>query len=96
MTGLFIIFLIIGALSYRSAGKMKNTIQEENALIDGIKNWYQTEGCKDLSLPPADDMESEEIRYLQRYEALRMLLREHFPDTDEALLDKLASDFCES
>ncbi|MCI9384459.1 MAG: hypothetical protein HFI24_09705, partial [Lachnospiraceae bacterium] len=42
----------------------------------------------DASLP-------EELLYLRRYEAVSELIREHFPDIQEDLLNKLASDFCE-
>ena len=34
-------------------------------------------------------------RYLQKYEIVRTLLKGQFPEVEEALLDKLASDFCE-
>ena len=37
----------------------------------------------------------EEIRYFQLYDAVRRTLTERFPEMDEALLDKLTSDFCE-
>ena len=48
-----------------------------------------------LELLEAGPKDAPEVFYLQKYELVQKLLKNQFPDEEEALLDKLASDFSE-
>ncbi len=95
MTAFFSVFLVIGALSLKNSVNLKASIETEQALIEKIKTWYHTEGIHSGRIEDLDADLPEELFYFQKYDAVRQCIQEHFPGIDEALLDKLASDFCE-
>ena len=92
---LFTAFLVIGAVSFKNAGKLKDSAASEHALIDEVTAWYHSEGVRTEAITTLDTSLSEELFYLQKYEAVCQIIQEHFPDLGDDLLNKLASDFCE-
>lgn len=92
---LFAAFLVIGIISFKNAGKLKELAASEHALIEEITAWYHSEGMQSEAVTSLDASLSEELFYLQKYDAVCRILQEHFPDIREDLLNKLASDFCE-
>ncbi|NBK92725.1 hypothetical protein D5278_12205 [bacterium 1XD21-13] len=92
---LFVTFVVIGIVSFQNAKKLKALASAEHALIDEITNWYHTEGMEAEAITSLDASLPEEIFYLRKYEAVCDVIRAHFPDIREDLLNKLASDFCE-
>ncbi|MCI8557774.1 MAG: hypothetical protein HFI19_08420 [Lachnospiraceae bacterium] len=92
---LFAAFLVIGIVSFKNAGKLKDIAASEHALIEEITAWYHSEGMQSEAVTSLDASLSEELFYLQKYDAVFRILQEHFPDIREDLLNKLASDFCE-
>ncbi len=92
---LFAAFLVIGIVSFKNAGKLKDLAASEHALIEEITAWYHSEGMQSEAITSLDASLSEELFYLQKYDAVCRILQEHFPDIREDLLNKLASDFCE-
>ncbi|MEH2958982.1 hypothetical protein [Candidatus Merdisoma sp. JLR.KK006] len=92
---LFAAFLVIGIVSFKNAGKLKDIAASEHALIEEITAWYHSEGMQSEAVTSLDASLSEELFYLQKYDAVCRILQEHFPDIREDLLNKLASDFCE-
>lgn len=92
---LFIAFLAVGGVSFRNAHKLQGLVASEHALIEEITTWYHSEGILLEAITSLDSSLSEELFYLQKYEAVCQIIKEHFPDIGEDLLNKLASDFCE-
>jgi hypothetical protein len=92
---LFAAFLVIGIVSFKNAGKLKDIAASEHALIEEITAWYHSEGMQSEAVTSLDASLSEELFYLQKYDTVCRILQEHFPDIREDLLNKLASDFCE-
>lgn len=98
MAAVFAVFVLISFASMKNAKKLLAAIGEEHAQIQAIQTWYQTDGIHADALAALEERftdEPEEARYLQKYEIVRTLLKGQFPEVEEALLDKLASDFCE-
>lgn len=98
MTAVFAVFLVIGMISMKNSKKLLPVIQQEREQIQAIQKWYQTDGIHADALAALEEHftdEPEEAHYLQKYEIVRTLLKGQFPEVEEALLDKLASDFCE-
>lgn len=98
MAGLFALFFLFGAASIIKSKKLLPDIRKEQAQINAIQKWYHTDGIHEeamsaLEKRPSD--ESEEEWYLRKYRTVCLLLKKHFPDVNEQLIDKLASDFCE-
>ena len=85
MTIIFAVFVLIGVYSMRRAKKYFVNIQEEDALANSIKKWYYT--------AEMHSDEKENHSFPQKYERIRVLLKNQFPNVDEAFLDKLAADF---
>lgn len=85
MTLIFAVFVLIGVYSMGRAKKYLGSIQEEDALTNSIKKWYYTTGMH--------SDEKENRSFLQKYERIRVLLKNQFPNVNEAFLDKLAADF---
>jgi len=92
---LFAAFLLLGISSLKNCGKLKALAASENARIEEITAWYHTEGIHTEAIASLDSSLPEEIFYLQKYQAVCEIIKEHFPETAEDLLNKLASDFCE-
>lgn len=95
MTALFAAFLIVGIASFKNAAALKELAASENKRIEEITAWYHTEGIHTETMTSLDTSLSEELFYLQKYEAVCQIIKEHFPEIPEDLLNKLASDFCE-
>lgn len=98
MSVFFIVFLVIGAVYFKNSKKILEKAGAEHARIKKITDWYQTEGVSSkelLELLEAGPKDEPEVFYLQKYELVQKLLKNQFPDEEEALLDKLASDFSE-
>lgn len=85
MTIIFAVFVLICVYSMRRAKKYFVNIQEEDALANSIKKWYYT--------AEMHSDEKENHSFPQKYERIRVLLKNQFPNVDEAFLDKLAADF---
>jgi len=85
MTIIFAVFVLIGVYSMGRAKKYLVNIQEEDALTNRIKKWYYTIGMPSV--------ENENSSFLRKYERIRVLLKNQFPNVNEAFLDKLAADF---
>ncbi|MCI9134778.1 MAG: hypothetical protein HFI31_11435 [Lachnospiraceae bacterium] len=95
MTALFAAFVGIGIVSFRNAGKLRENIDAENAFTDSVIQWYHTEGQKSPAWNALNTDQPEELLYLQKSELIQQLIKEQFPQIDQALLEKLSDDFCE-
>lgn len=92
---LFVAFLVIGFVSLKNAKKLKALASSEHELIERITDWYHSEGVQTEAITSLDTSLSEELFYLQKYEAVCQIIKEQFPDLGDDLLNKLTSDFCE-
>lgn len=95
ITVLFFIFIAVGILSFQSSKSLKETIASENLFVNQVIDWYHTTGCKDPAFDKLPADQPEELLYFQKSELVRTLIKNQFPEIDQALLEKLTDDFCE-
>lgn len=98
MAGVFALFALYGIVSVMKSKKLLPLIGKEQTQINEIKKWYYADGVHKNTLSGLEKRlsdESEEEWYLRKYRTICVLLKKQFPNEDEQLLDKLASDFCE-
>ena len=56
--------------------------------------WSYYKHTAGLLIAEETDLADEEM-YLRKYNIIDVILKKHFPDAPEALLDKLAADLCD-
>ena len=91
----FGVFLGIGVFSLKNSRKIRESMEEERTFVEKVSSWFETQGKHQERIKAVPSDLPEEIRYFELYDAVRRTLTERFPEMDEALLDKLTSDFCE-
>lgn len=98
MLGVFLGFINVGIYSLRKSRSYLQKIKEEDSIIKSVKTWYFHTGINHELLSSFDGAMSgisvKEL-YLKKYEIVRSLLKKQFADIDPALLDQLASEFCD-
>lgn len=92
MGSLFIIFIIVGVKSFKTAAKYEELAAEEDKLTEDIKTWVsenidvkeiiQTENRKNPDM-------SEEMKYFFYYGSLKKKVVAAFPDAPEDYMDNL-------
>ena len=96
MAVLFAVFIVIGLYSIKKSHKYFSAIKKEEAQIKSIKKWYRETGKHTAGLLIAEETDlADEEMYLRKYNIIDVILKKHFPDAPEALLDKLAADLCD-
>lgn len=93
LEGMFFLFLIIAAVSFRNAMKMLDDIAREDDLESRIRTWAEEHlNAEELSEGVDADIPEEE-RFFILSEAIRRRLMPAFPEIDDAYADKLTEDF---
>lgn len=96
MGTLFIIFIIIGFYSMKSAREITEEAKEESELTYDIMDWFKKNFIADdideavpidLSAEPL-----EEIKYYKRCEEIKNILEKTYGELEEAYLDKIVDD----
>lgn len=94
MSALFILFIVMGAVSIKNAKIFAKKAVSENTLQEALSKWCS----ENLS---ADEIDSEinadaviwdEELYFKRYEYIKMRLNAQFMNLDQALLDNFIDD----
>lgn len=95
MGGLFLLFLVIGAKSYKKMKVLAKDTEKEEADTKEILTWFFAENDADsidASIPQAETLENEQL-YFYRYEYIKGILAEKYPDLaenyTEALIEKI-------
>ena len=89
MSGVFIIFVIAGLVSFMHAKEVKNEAEIENKKIDEINAWAD-KNINVLKIDSGLDMsQPTEVLYFSRAEKIKNLLMHEFEDVDEGLIDLL-------
>lgn len=93
LEGMFFLFLIFAAVSFRSAMKMLDEISREDSLESRIREWAKEHLIpEELSAGITEDT-PEEMRYFLISEAIRERLMPAFPEVDDAYAEQLTEDF---
>lgn len=86
---MFLIFLFIGIRSFRQIKSLAEAAEQEDALFSEITRWflesYHGEGI-DRNV---DKTQEEELLYFARYDVIKRLILEKYPDLEESLLDHM-------
>lgn len=93
---MFLIFLIVGWHSMKSAGTYKKEALSENSLKAEIMSWCRenlTAQEIDSSVFDETLMESEEEKYFKRTEFIRNQIGQRFINIEEGFLDSLIDEF---
>lgn len=87
---MFILFIIMGIVSMRNSRILEKKAGKENNLTQEIKKW-----CMENLSGDAIDGElaieglSEEMKYFQRFEKVKIMIQKQFMNLDDAYLDRL-------
>ena len=91
MGALFLLFIVMGAVSLRSSKILAKKAKKENNLTQQIMKW-----CTDnMSREVIDESlvfesgDADEMKYFQRFEKMKELVGNQFINLDEAYLDRL-------
>lgn len=91
--GLFLVFLLIGIASLRHAASLKGKIGEEADQMQEVTDWLKAHITPEV-LSAADDPEaSAEANDIFRFDHVKELLREAYPELDDNFTDKLVDEF---
>lgn len=93
MEAMFLIFLIIAALSFKNAMKMLDDISREDNLETQIWTWMKENLTVESLTAELEEDTSEEMKYFMVSERIRDLLMQTFPEVDDAYAEKLTEDF---
>lgn len=95
---LFLIFIIVGVMSYRSYLNLKDVAGLEDELENNIRTWLDTSvNMNDLTEGESEDSETpSELLYLTRCERLKKQIIDNFPDADIAFVDHIVEEVYDS
>ena len=87
---LFLLFIIMGAISMRNSKIFKKKAGKENNLTIEIKKWCIS-NLKEEEIDSLLDLsgEQEELKYFQRIDYVKKAIQKQFVNLDEAYLDRL-------
>lgn len=96
MSGLFILFIVMGILSMKSSKVLAQKAEKENSLSSEIKKWCEenlTAESVDTGLFDEGDTEEEEIKYFKRVEKMKSQISYQFLNLDEGFLDSFVDEY---
>lgn len=93
MEAMFLIFLIIAALSFKNAMKMLDDISKEDSLETRIKTWAKENLTVEELTAEIDEDTSDEMKYFMVSELIRERLMTTFPEVDDAYAEELTENF---
>lgn len=89
LLGMFLFFLVISLLSFRSTKRIASDMAEEEAIEERVREWAETHlNAEELSSGLEADT-SEEMKYFLISEILRERLMTEFPELDDAYAEEL-------
>lgn len=90
MGAMFLIFIVMGVVSIKNFRILSKKAKSENNLTGEIKRWcecYMTAADVDYEL--FDEDTTEELKYFQRTEKMKEMIKNQFMNLDEGYLDRL-------
>ena len=96
MGGMFLFFIIFGAISYKHSIQLKIDADKEDQLIKDIHTWFYEINSKesiDSSISGDADDSSEEFLYFDRADIIKDRIMRQFESANEDLIDSLIEDF---
>lgn len=94
MSAVFILFLVMGAVSFKNAKLFAKKAESDNSLKDSLLKWCKenlTAETVDGQIEGAAEM-AEEVLYFKRYEIIKKMMNHQFMNLDQGFLDKLIDD----
>lgn len=94
MSAVFILFIVMGAVSMKNAKIFAKKAESENSLRDSLLNWCEenlTAEKIDAQIENAGDM-ADEILYFRRYEMIKKMMNHQFMNLDQGFLEQLIDD----
>lgn len=91
MGALFLLFLIMGIVSFHNSRVLGKKAKSENNLTEQIRKWCTANIFKeqiDATLSFDEDM-PDEMKYFARFEMMKEMVKNQFLNLDEAYLDRL-------
>ena len=90
---LFLLFIIMGAISMRNSKIFRKKAGKENNLTIEIKKWC-TSNLREEEIDSLLDLsgEQEELKYFQRIDYVKKAIQKQFVNLDEAYLDRLVEE----
>lgn len=91
MGAMFVLFLVMGAVSMKNSRILAGKARKENNLTLEIRKWCSENISRetvDSSLSIKQE-QSEEIKYFARFERIKALIQNQFMNLDEGYLDRL-------
>lgn len=86
---MFLIFLFIGIRSFRQIKSLADAAEQEDALFSEITRWFlESYHGEDIDRN-VDKTQEEELLYFARYDVMKRLILEKYPDLEESLLDHM-------
>ena len=104
MAAVFILFLVAGIISMKNALIFEKSAESENSVKSALLDWCRQNLSKEeldrqigiggtaATEEGAAEMESEEILYFRRFEAIKARLNHQFLNLDQGFLEKLIDD----
>lgn len=94
MSAVFILFIVMGAVSMKNAKIFAKKAESENSLRDSLLKWCEenlTAEKIDAQIENADDV-ADEILYFRRYEMIKKMMNHQFMNLDQGFLEQLIDD----
>lgn len=89
MGGMFLVFLVIGIRSFGQIKNLEHAAEHEEKLRAEITGWFlDTYQSADIDRG-LDCSQEEEMLYFSRYDVMKRLILEKYPDLEESFLDNM-------
>ncbi len=94
MSAVFILFIVMGAVSMKNAKIFEKKAESENTLRDSLLKWCE----ENLTSQKVDEQISDiaempdELLYFNRYEIIKKMMNHQFMNLDQGFLEKLIDD----
>ncbi len=93
MEVMFIVFLIIAALSFKNAMKLLDDISREDSLDETVHAWMKENLTMEELTADIDAETSEEMQYFMVSEVIRKRLMQQFPEVDDAYAEEMTENY---
>lgn len=94
MSAVFILFIVMGAVSMKNAKIFAKKAESENSLRDSLLKWCEenlTAEKIDAQIENVADM-ADELLYFSRYEMIKKMMNHQFMNLDQGFLEQLIDD----
>lgn len=93
MGALFLIFVILGAASFKTCKKLESQAEIENSKEKEIREWFEKNITRDVIDEDLDaEHDTEEELYFKRTEKIRNLMKNAYPDEPDNFMEYLLED----